>query len=65
MRARLANRRADPENPGVTRPPIRVVRPVRAELPELPSRITRLPVDDRGYPVPWFGEWFDQGKGSD
>lgn len=28
-------------------------------LPELPVRIKRLPVDSRGYPVPWFVAWID------
>lgn len=32
---------------------------VRAELPELPERIAKLPVDHRGYPVPWFAAWMD------
>jgi hypothetical protein len=27
---------------------------LRRELTELPDRIARLPVDHRGYPVPWF-----------
>lgn len=27
-------------------------------LPPLPDRIKRLPVDTRGFPVPWFVEWF-------
>ena len=27
-------------------------------LPPLPDRIKRLPVDHRGFPVPWFVEWF-------
>jgi hypothetical protein len=27
-------------------------------LPPLPARMKRLPVDARGYPVPWFVEWF-------
>ena len=27
-------------------------------LPALPARIRRLPVDARGYPVPWFVQWF-------
>lgn len=30
---------------------------VRAELGTLPLRIARLPLDARGYPVPWFVEW--------
>ena len=28
-------------------------------LPEIPSRIARLPRDERGYPVPWFVSWID------
>lgn len=28
-------------------------------LPELPSRIARLPIDHRGFPVPWFVAWID------
>lgn len=32
---------------------------VRPDLPPLPPRIARLPVDARGYPVPWFVEWID------
>jgi hypothetical protein len=32
---------------------------VRPELPPLPSRIAKLPVDRRGYPVPWFVAWVD------
>lgn len=27
--------------------------------PGMPSRIRRLPVDERGYPVPWFVSWID------
>ena len=27
-------------------------------LPQLPLRIKKLPVDARGFPVPWFVEWF-------
>lgn len=27
--------------------------------PELPDRIRSLPVDKRGFPVPWFAAWFD------
>lgn len=33
--------------------------PVRPELEALPPRLQRLPVDDRGYPVPWFVAWID------
>lgn len=33
--------------------------PLRAGLPELPSRMARLPVDARGFPVPWFVAWVD------
>jgi len=31
----------------------------REGLPELPARIKALPVDERGYPVPWFVSWVD------
>lgn len=30
---------------------------IRAELPELPRNMRDLPVDKRGYPVPWFVDW--------
>ncbi len=33
--------------------------PLRADLPPLPGRIACLPVDKRGYPVPWFVAWVD------
>lgn len=33
--------------------------PYRANLPEPPARIRTLPVDERGYPVPWFVAWID------
>lgn len=33
---------------------------LRPELPELPDRIKNLPVDKRGYPVPWFVTWLDE-----
>lgn len=33
--------------------------PVRAQLPPMPSRIADLPVDARGYPVPYFVAWVD------
>jgi hypothetical protein len=26
---------------------------------EVPQRVTKLPVDERGYPVPWFVMWID------
>lgn len=32
---------------------------LRPELGVLPTRIARLPIDDRGYPVPWFVAWQD------
>jgi hypothetical protein len=32
---------------------------VRPELEPLTERLARLPVDDRGYPVPWFVAWHD------
>jgi hypothetical protein len=28
-------------------------------LPVLPERIAKLPVDERGFPVPWFVQWID------
>jgi hypothetical protein len=31
-----------------------VQRPLRPELPPLPLRMKKLPVDARGYPIPWF-----------
>lgn len=30
-----------------------------ARFTDLPSRLKRLPVDARGFPVPWFVEWID------
>lgn len=33
------------------------------ELETLPGRLARLPIDDRGYPVPWFVAWFDAPDG--
>lgn len=33
---------------------------LRAELPPLPDRFARLPISDRGYPVPWFVSWLDE-----
>ena len=35
------------------------IRTLRAELEELPSRMKTLPIDDRGYVVPWFVAWQD------
>jgi len=32
---------------------------LRSNLPALPDRIKRLPVDERGYPVPYFVAWLD------
>lgn len=32
---------------------------VRPELPPLTQRIAALPVDERGYPVPFFVQWLD------
>ena len=31
----------------------------RGDLPERPPRMARLPLDARGFPVPWFVAWFD------
>lgn len=35
------------------------VQHLRDGLPELPDRVRALPVDERGYPVPWFVDWID------
>jgi hypothetical protein len=32
---------------------------LRADLPELPERMRKLPVDGRGFPVPWFVAFFE------
>lgn len=32
---------------------------VRPELAALPLRMLDLPIDERGYPVPWFVDWID------
>lgn len=37
--------------------------PVRSDLEPLPSRLKKLPVDARGYPVPWFVAWTDGPDG--
>lgn len=31
----------------------------RKDLPPRPERIARLPIDERGFPVPWFVHWQD------
>jgi hypothetical protein len=35
------------------------------DLPPLPPRIARLPKDYRGFPVPYFVQWFKEGAASD
>jgi hypothetical protein len=37
-------------------------RGARPELSEMPARIARLPLDARGYPVPWFVPWLANGQ---
>lgn len=32
---------------------------LRTDLPPLPPRFQALPLDERGYPVPWFVAWID------
>lgn len=32
---------------------------LRPELEPMPRRMQGLPIDDRGYPVPWFVKWLD------
>lgn len=32
---------------------------LRPNMPPLPLRMQSLPIDERGYPVPWFVEWID------
>jgi hypothetical protein len=36
-----------------------MIHKLRPELPPLPERLKKLPVDERGYPVPWFVEYID------
>lgn len=31
---------------------------LRSDLPALPERMKHLPLDHRGFPVPWFVQWF-------
>lgn len=35
---------------------------LRSDLPPLTPRIARLPVDERGYPVPFFVQWVDENN---
>lgn len=35
---------------------------LRQGLPEVPSRMRKLPVDARGYPIPWFVATLDDGS---
>jgi hypothetical protein len=35
------------------------VNTLRDNLPELPPRMRALPIDERGYPVPWFVAWIN------
>jgi len=35
------------------------LRQPRKDLPEIPPRMRLLPIESRGYPVPWFVEWVD------
>jgi hypothetical protein len=32
---------------------------LRTDLPPLPDRFKALPIDERGFPVPWFVDWKD------
>lgn len=36
---------------------------LRSDLPPLTDRIAALPIDARGYPVPFFVQWIEDGKG--
>jgi hypothetical protein len=35
---------------------------LRRGLPALPGSMRRLPIDGRGFPVPWFVAWLDQDR---
>lgn len=37
----------------------------KCPLPPLPKRMVKLPRDDRGFPVPWFVQWFRDGESSE
>lgn len=45
------------KNPAIL-PETQVFSP-RSDLPELPPQLRHLPIDERGYPVPWFVAWID------
>jgi hypothetical protein len=32
---------------------------IKESLKNLPARMQKLPIDDRGYPIPWFVDWID------
>lgn len=38
---------------------------LRQNLPALPPRMKKLPLDHRGFPVPWFVAWFEDGEPCD
>jgi|SRR5712671_6921709 len=39
---------------------------LRKDLPPLPRRMRSLSIDERGYPVPWFVQWFlPDGRGAE
>lgn len=44
---------------GAGRCPVNHGRSMRTELPPLPANMRDLPLDHRGYPVPWFVEWIN------
>lgn len=35
---------------------------LRSDLPPLTERIARLPIDERGYPIPFFVQWVDENN---
>jgi hypothetical protein len=37
---------------------------LKSDIPDLPARMRKLPVDARGYPVPYFVAWFDASGGA-
>jgi hypothetical protein len=39
-----------------------ISRKLHAGLPPLPPRIKRLPISPAGFPVPWFVQWYKDGK---